>query len=91
MRVKGTIVERLSRVKPSHGAYRMAQDAIKEIQTLSVMTLRRERDEALAERTHLLDRLANQRSVIEGLSRDLEDARKLYARDLAIARGAKAA
>lgn len=91
-RYTGTIIERLARVKPGNGApYAMARDALAELLRLNKSALKRERDEALAERTSLLDRLANQRSVIEGLTRDLEDARRLYTRDLAIARGAKAA
>lgn len=91
-RYTGTIVERLARVKPGNGApYAMARDALAELRRLSESTLKRERDEALAERTSLLDRLANQRNVIEGLTRDLEDARRLHVRDMDIVRGARAA
>jgi hypothetical protein len=75
-RYTGTIVERLSRVKPGNGAsHAMARDALKEILRLSESTLKHERDEALAERTSLLDRIASQKRVIAELEATLNRAR----------------
>lgn len=65
--IRGTILERLARVKPRQGSYAVCRDAIKEIQSLSAMSLKRERDEALAERTFLLDRINSQKRLIADL------------------------
>jgi hypothetical protein len=74
-KIRGTVVERLARVKPSHGAYALARDAIEQLKALSEATLKRERDEALAERTSLLDRISKQKQLIAELDAALNRAR----------------
>jgi hypothetical protein len=63
------LLDRLGAVKPNHGNYRKAQDAIAEI-----LKSRRERDEALAERTSLLERISSQKRHIDRLEVALVEA-----------------
>lgn len=67
MSLKQDLLVRLANVKPTHGGYRKAQDCIVEIQKI-----RRERDDALSERTSLLDRIAGQKKRIEALESELD-------------------
>lgn len=78
MSLKQDLLERLANVKPNHGGYRKAQDALSEIQKL-----RRERDEALAERTSLLDRIAGQKRRIETLESELSVINERHAAEAA--------
>lgn len=79
MNVKGkSILERLDAVKPSHGTYRKARDAFNEI-----VNCRRERDEALAERTSLLDRIASLKRQNEALISKLGDTSARHAAERA--------
>ena len=64
------LLERLGAIKSNHGNYRKAQDAIKEI-----TKTRRERDEALAERTSLLERISSQKRHIDRLEVALVEAK----------------
>lgn len=70
MSVRGKdIIERLQAIRPNHGSYRKAQDAVSEI-----LKNRRERDEALAERTSLLERISSQKRHIDRLEVSLIEA-----------------
>lgn len=66
MSLKQDLLVRLANVKPTHGGYRKAQDCIVEIQKI-----RRERDDALAERTSLLDRVSYLRRRVNELEAEL--------------------